>query len=153
MRPALAKAGSLALLAMGCGSSDLAAPSPSLAVATLVVSDAAPTAGDPTTHAYASLPSGSVPHGLEAMVRNRANGAQVSAPIVDGAVDPVQLPGATGDIIELTAVDSSGAEFEFLGAIKAKVPPVVVRSSPGIPRMWSACTWLRKIACTPKPVA
>jgi alpha-tubulin suppressor-like RCC1 family protein len=132
MRPALSTAGTLALLVMGCGSSDLAAPGQSLTPATLIVSDAAPTADDPTTHAYASLPSGSVPRGLQATVRNRANGAEASAPMVDGAVDPVQLPGATGDIIELTAVDSSGAEFEFMGAIKPKVPPVVVRSSPGM---------------------
>jgi alpha-tubulin suppressor-like RCC1 family protein len=116
---------------MGCGSSDLVAPGQS-PTGGLIVSDAAPTAGDPTTYAYASLASGSVPRGAEATVRNRATGAEVSAPIIDGAVDPVRLPAVTGDTVEMTAVDSSGATFEFLAAIKPKVPPVVVRSSPGM---------------------
>ena len=34
-------------------------------------------------------------------MRNRATGAEVGAPIIDGAVDPVRLPGATGDTVGL----------------------------------------------------
>jgi alpha-tubulin suppressor-like RCC1 family protein len=98
----------------------------------LIVSDAAPAIDDPATYTYASLPFGAVPRGAQATVRNRATGAEAAGPIVDGAVDPLRLPGVTGDTIELTAVDSSGAVFAFLSAIKPKVPPVVVRSSPGI---------------------
>ncbi|HEY9507410.1 MAG TPA: Ig-like domain-containing protein [Gemmatimonadales bacterium] len=122
----------LALLAVGCGpGDDVTAPGLRDSVS-LILSDAAPASDDPTTYAYASLPLGAVPRGAEATVRNLTTGAEARGPIIDGAVDPVRLPGATGDSVELTAVDSGGAQLGFLAAIKPKVPPVVVRSSPGM---------------------
>ncbi|CAN5835706.1 hypothetical protein BH24GEM1_BH24GEM1_29980 [soil metagenome] len=122
----------LVILTTACGSGDDVTAPGQRDTASLIVSDAAPASDDPATYAYASLPFGAVPRGAEATVRNRATGAEERAPIIDGAVDPVRLPAATGDTVELTAVDSSGTEFDFLGAIKPKAPPVVVRSSPGM---------------------
>jgi alpha-tubulin suppressor-like RCC1 family protein len=101
----------------------------------LLVSDLMPaTDGGPkpaTPHVFASLPAGSIPGGTLATIRNRASGATIAVPVVDGAVDPVAVVAALGDTLELTAVDSSGTEHHDLGQIKRdRVPPVVVRSAP-----------------------
>ena len=151
MRPVPLIAVALAVLATGCGSGDDATAPGLRDSVNLIVSDASPASDDPTTYAYASLPFGAIPGGAEATVRNRATGAEVRAPIIDGAVDPVRLPGATGDTVELTAVDSSGMEFDFLGSIKPKAPPVVVRSSPGM-RATDAPSLLRVSIVFSEPV-
>ena len=132
MRRIPAAALALVVLAAGCGPGDNVTTPGLRDSVSLILSDAAPGGDDPTTYAYASLAFGAVPGGAEATVRNLTTGAEARAPIVDGAVDPVRLPGATGDSVELTAVDGSGAQLAFLSAIKPKVPPVVVRSSPGM---------------------
>ena len=152
MKPVPLVALALVALVIACGmGDDVTAPGLRDSVS-LIVSDAAPAGDDPTTYAYASLPFGAVPRGAEATARNRVTGAEVRAPIIDGAVDPVRLPGATGDTVELTAVDSTGAVFDFLSAIKPRVPPVVVRSSPGM-RATDAPSLLRVEVVFSEPVS
>jgi alpha-tubulin suppressor-like RCC1 family protein len=120
------------------GAEDVAAPEQPALKGTLVVSDAAPapdgtSSGSSITYAFASLPTGTLSGIAAATVRNRTTGESVAASVLrDGAVDPVRLPAATGDTIELTAVDGGGDEHTYLGQVKKRVPPVVVRSDPGM---------------------
>jgi alpha-tubulin suppressor-like RCC1 family protein len=120
------------------GAEDVAAPEQPALKGTLVVSDAAPapdgtSSGSPITYAFASLPTGTLSGMAAATVRNRTTGQSVTASVIeDGAVDPVRLPATTGDTIELTAVGGGGDEHTFLGQVKKRVPPVVVRSDPGM---------------------
>src|SRR5688572_3487317 len=125
-------------LAAACSSSgDLTdTPLPDLDAA-LIVSDASPlvdstgTPISPTTYAYVSLPGGAIPGAVSATVRNRTTGATASATLIEGALDPVPLPAATGDTLELNAADASGEEHQLVNEVKSRVPPVVVRSEPG----------------------
>lgn len=134
---ALAPLALAATLLAGCngGDSDLTAPRTSEAPGPLLISDLMPGsgggAGPAGAHAFASLPAGTIPGGTLATIRNRAGGATIDVPVVDGAVDPVSVAAALGDTLELTAVDSSGTEHRNLGQIKREpVPPVVVRTAP-----------------------
>jgi len=121
------------MAAGGCGGDDLTSPDQNRAPGMLLVSDLLPLSGavDPQLHAYASLPAGSVPRGVSAMVRNRRSGVVEQVPIVDGAVDPVDLAAQAGDTVELTGVDSARNEHRFIGNIKREpVAPRVIRSEP-----------------------
>ena len=115
-----------------CGGDDTSGPSASNddVGGGLIVSEAVAAAGSDTsaTEVYASVPAGSIPGGVTALVRNRTTGAALTASIIDGAVDPVRLPASTGDTIELSGTDSSGVNRTYWNPVAKRVPPVVVRS-------------------------
>lgn len=102
----------------------------------LLVSDAAPLRDStetpsPGTYAFVSLRPGTIPDLTTATVRNLSTGVTTTVSVVDGGVDPMPVPASTGDTVELTGIDGSGDEHEFGSPVKARVPPVVVRSEPG----------------------
>ena len=128
----------LGLVAACTGADSPAAPEQQGLQGTLVVSDAtsdsdSTSSESPSSYAFASLPAGTLPGVVGATVRNQSTGESVaaSAVVAAGAVDPVRITAATGDTIELTATDQDGNEHDYVGQVKKRVPPVVVRSDPG----------------------
>ncbi|HUF65129.1 MAG TPA: Ig-like domain-containing protein [Gemmatimonadaceae bacterium] len=81
--------------------------------------------------AYVALPPGSLPTVETARIRNLAGSAPgVTVPVIDGGFDPVPIPAAAGDQLELTLMHSTGAVSVAYARVPAKRPPVVVRTFP-----------------------
>jgi hypothetical protein len=51
--------------------------------------------------------------------------------MVDGGMDPVALPAAEGDSIEVETRDGDGRSRNFGSTVHMRYPPVVVRTGPG----------------------
>ncbi len=81
--------------------------------------------------AYVSLVPGTVPTGLLATIRDRANGQSVTAAVVDGGFDPVAIPTSVGDTlaVDITRSGTAGV-LHATELVRAHHPPVVIRTSP-----------------------
>jgi Tol biopolymer transport system component len=87
--------------------------------------------GGGETAAYVSLPAGTLPGMVSALIRNTTTGsASSSIPVIDGGFDPVPILGAAGDELELTFTDASGWMFVAYAIIPSESPPTVVRTNP-----------------------
>jgi alpha-tubulin suppressor-like RCC1 family protein/uncharacterized protein YjdB len=86
--------------------------------------------GDPIRVAYASLPSGSVPTGTVASIRNTSGAGRLVVTIVDGGFDPVAVPAVAGDILEIEVELSGGGTQLSSVRVPARRPPRVVRTYP-----------------------
>ena len=75
---------------------------------------------------FVSLPPGSVPEAVNAIIRNVTRGLSVSVLVRDGGFDPVSIKGAVGEEIHI--------DFGALALLKSTVPvrraPKVVRTEP-----------------------
>ncbi|MBP2648907.1 MAG: hypothetical protein H6Q77_2531 [Gemmatimonadetes bacterium] len=80
--------------------------------------------------AYVSIMPGTVPGGATMGVRNPHGGATVTAPMVDGGVDPVAITAAAGDELSITITDGAGHASTSTEAVKQRRPPRVVRTQP-----------------------
>ena len=105
------------------------------------IGSAVPGPGAATSHAtarltidgpvvYVSLLPGAVPHGATLTVRNMVNGAEVTAAIIDGGVDPVRIAAAEGNGLRIVAKDSVGASYTHVAQVKQRARPRLVRTSP-----------------------
>lgn len=81
------------------------------------------------TVAFVSLPPGSVPLAMSALVENRRSGASVQVAMVGGGFDPVPVPAEVGDTI---AIEPRRADGQALDVISMVVPP---RRAPTIVRI------------------
>jgi hypothetical protein len=79
---------------------------------------------------YVSLPSGTYPRGLSAIIRNTAGGPTVLQAMIDGGFDAIPVPGGVGDTILITVRDSAGATTPFPMPVPRALKPSVVRTSP-----------------------
>lgn len=85
----------------------------------------------PNSTIYVSLPSGTFETGSRVVIRHAASGFDLTAPIVDGGFDPLPIPAAVGDKLELDVVDDNGATLQSLNAtVPASQAPRVVRTIP-----------------------
>lgn len=111
---------------------------------TLVLSDTSVTNGSAalrggTAHAitsgegvtYVSLPSGVVPNGILAVIKNRRTGDTVVAPLTSGGLDPVGIAAQPGDSLATTVqIIGGGAPVVLLSVVPPRRRPVVVRTIP-----------------------
>jgi hypothetical protein len=82
-------------------------------------------------NAYVSLPPGVLPQMVSVRIRNvTAGDVSPAVPMVDGGFDPVPVVGSTGDELELTFTDGSGATSVAYVVIPSESPPTVVRTNP-----------------------
>jgi alpha-tubulin suppressor-like RCC1 family protein len=89
-------------------------------------------ASDPGSVAYVSLAPQTYPAGTTAVVTNLRSHAQVSAPMIDGGLDPVPVPALDGDSVEIAIASTAGAVIATLSNVVPKrQPPHVVRTIPG----------------------
>ena len=79
---------------------------------------------------YVSLPPGTIPEGERIAVRSLRTGFARTEPLVDGGLDPVSVPAAVGDQLELVATLSGGATRRSVIEVPARRRPRVVRTVP-----------------------
>src|SRR5687767_272359 len=77
--------------------------------------------------AYISLQPETNPAGVTAVISNQRLGASVSAPMLDGGLDPVPLPAAAGDSVSIEIQNASNVTIETLGTTVSikRVPKIV----------------------------
>lgn len=92
---------------------------------------AAQAAPGETDVAYISLPSGSYAGGVLARIQSSAATGAVTAPMIEGGLDPVAVTATTGDSVEIEIL---GSDLVTLNRTGSKVPatrrPRVVRTVP-----------------------
>lgn len=82
--------------------------------------------------AFVSLLPNSAPGGVTAVVTNARTGAVVTAPMIDGGLDPVPVPASAGDTIHIDALTPSGTSVaHFDRGTPRAIAPTVVRTIPG----------------------
>jgi TolB protein len=80
---------------------------------------------------YVSLPRGQFQSDESAVISNLMSGASLTAPLVDGGFDPVAIPAAVGDTLEIAILNGSGGvTIGMVSEVFARVPPGVVRTDP-----------------------
>jgi uncharacterized protein YjdB len=79
--------------------------------------------------AYVSLPVGFVPDGITATISNQRTESRVVVTLLDGGFDPVAVPAATGDFLEIE-VNVGASTRLFSVRVPARRPPRVVRTYP-----------------------
>lgn len=81
--------------------------------------------------AYISLPSGTIPSGTDATIRNARTGRTVIAQIVTGGLDPVGLEALESDLVELEVRRAdTQTPLRFVHKVPANRRPKVVRTNP-----------------------
>lgn len=84
-----------------------------------------------TEVAYVSLPPGTLPEALSVVIRNLTTSAVVGpAALVDGGFDPIAVPAATGDRLELEFHDALGGTTSYYSTVPPRRPPTLVRTNP-----------------------
>lgn len=80
---------------------------------------------------YISFPPGTVEVSRDsARIRNSASDTAVTAPLVRGGLDPVALPAAVGDSVDVWILEDDIVTERFIVHVPARRPPKVVRSVP-----------------------
>jgi alpha-tubulin suppressor-like RCC1 family protein len=80
---------------------------------------------------YVSIPPGTAPSGSTATIQRAGGTPSFTTPLSQGGLDPVPLAAQTGDSIEVAVRDAAGNTIQVFGmAVKARRPPVVVRTDP-----------------------
>ncbi len=79
---------------------------------------------------YVSLVPGTVPTGLQATVRDQANGQVVTTPVINGGFDPVALAASVGDTIVVDITRAGSGPLEMSDVVRPVRPPRLVRTSP-----------------------
>lgn len=142
--PLCATAGFMVLAA--CGDSPTTPPD-SAAPFTVIVSD--PVAGTDLNAAVArrtvrvaanlatldplsfvSLAPGVVPTATSATIRDQRTGESITIPVTEGGFDPVGIPAAAGDTLEISLTLLAGGIAMARSVVPASRPPRVVRTTP-----------------------
>lgn len=98
---------------------------------TFAVQIAAQTAESNPNVAYISLPPGTAPNGVTALIHHERTGTVITVPLVGGGFDPVAIPALPGDEVELSVRAADGATvLHYVRSVPGKRPPKVVRTSP-----------------------
>lgn len=80
---------------------------------------------------YVSLPAGSIPNADRITIHTSAPAGTVTAPSVDGGMDPVAVPAAPGDSLQIdVALTDGAAPLSYVMAVPKSGRPVVIRTSP-----------------------
>jgi hypothetical protein len=102
----------------------------SASAASVALSGGTASAGGGTV-AYVSLPPGTVPDMVSVRIRNLTDGsATPTIPVVEGGFDPVSIPAAAGDELELVFTDGEDATSVAHATVAERRPPTVVRTNP-----------------------
>lgn len=92
---------------------------------------AAASAVDETDVAYVSLRPGAYPQGTVAVVHNPRVEATVTAALIEGGLDPVPVPAAAGDSVEIEILRGGGTSLALLSVrVPVRRRPRVVRTIP-----------------------
>ncbi len=84
--------------------------------------------------AFVSLTPGAVPDGTTGTIRDLWSGASRPVTLVEGGFDPVAIPAAAGDTLEITIALAGGGVSLAKAVVPIRRPPRVVRTSPATGR-------------------
>ena len=84
--------------------------------------------GDSIT--WVSLPTGTVPGGRSATIRNLSNDFLATADVEDGGFDPVPLAAGVGDSVEVVIAAGSDGTVRAVVVVPARRAPIVIRTVP-----------------------
>jgi hypothetical protein len=113
----------------GCDSSAPAGPSTSTAAQPVIVSDAIAEPQASATVAYVSVSPGGFSGATGVTIESREGSILPVVP-VDGGFDPVAVPAAEGDTLEIRATLAGGGTIARRTAVPARRRPRVVRTEP-----------------------
>jgi hypothetical protein len=98
---------------------------------TFAVATAAQTGESNPNVAYISLPPGTAPNGVTALIHHERTGTVITVPLVGGGFDPVPIPAVPGDEIQLSVRAADGTTvLHYVRNVPGQRPPKVVRTSP-----------------------
>jgi len=84
-----------------------------------------------TPFVYVALPARTIPNADVVTIRVQSSGVVVTAKAVDGGLDPVALPAASGDSLQITvSTVGSTVPVVYSTAVPKVGRPIVVRTSP-----------------------
>ncbi len=87
-------------------------------------------AGSGPSVAWVSMAPGTDTAGVSVLIRNGPAGSPVDAAVIDGGFDPVGVPAAAGDTLQVTVSRHSGAIVTGYALVPLHSRPVVVRTAP-----------------------
>lgn len=82
------------------------------------------------SYVYVSLRPNSFGSGDQLEVLNESTGLVHTMPLIDGGLDPVAVPAATGDTLRFTVMDGATALDHWIEVVTEYRSPTVVRTSP-----------------------
>lgn len=80
--------------------------------------------------AWVSLPPGTVPDGEWVSVNHRGTGAGRTAFLINGGIDPIAIPAAVGDTLDIVIQRVSLPPLQFFIVVPPWIPPIIVRTDP-----------------------
>jgi hypothetical protein len=80
---------------------------------------------------WISVVPGTLPHATIVEIANRTqHSAAITAPVIDGGFDPLEIAANAGDTLDVTTWRDDGTKDPMVVKVPAKRPPAVVRSNP-----------------------
>jgi len=70
------------------------------------------------------------PGGETVVILNQRTGDRLSAPMLEGGLDPVGIPAVVGDVLEISVLQGQTLLARMFRPVPEKKPPVVVRTQP-----------------------
>jgi len=79
---------------------------------------------------FTALVPGTYPNGETVEILNQRTGERLSAPMLEGGLDPVGIPAEVDDLLEITILEGQTAIALMRWQVPARRSPVVVRTGP-----------------------
>jgi len=83
-----------------------------------------------TDFSFAAFLPGEYPGGETAEILNQRTGERISAPMLEGGLDPVGIPAEVGDVLEISILAGQTLLARMFRPVPERKPPVVVRTQP-----------------------
>jgi TolB protein len=83
-----------------------------------------------TDFSFTAFLPGEYPGGETAEILNQRTGERISAPMLEGGLDPVGIPAEVGDVLEISILAGQTLLARMFRPVPERKPPVVVRTQP-----------------------
>ena len=83
-----------------------------------------------TDFSFTAFLPGEYPDGETAEILNQRTGERISAPMLEGGLDPVGIPAEVGDVLEISILAGQTLLARMFRPVPERKPPVVVRTQP-----------------------
>ena len=83
-----------------------------------------------TDFSFSAFLPGEYPGGELTEILNQRTGERISAPMLEGGLDPVGIPAEVGDVLEISVLAGQALLARMFRPVPERKPPVVVRTQP-----------------------
>ena len=83
-----------------------------------------------TDFSFTAFLPGEYPGGETVEILNQRTGERISAPMLDGGLDPVGIPAEVGNVLEITVLTGQALLARMFRLVPEREPPIVVRTQP-----------------------